>query len=481
MSQGEGKGMHSQSNREQYVLIALLCLDFVLLNGLLAVLINFFGQYVPSYFFFSTKVVVLVMNISLGVAEYFFHTIIYRRILRWKDFFYNVTKLVTLQVAFAFVTLKFLSDSGGMFQFMLIFYVCEWLSFYALRAVCRVFLQEWRLRGRNSRVILFVGNDDSLCALYRKFSEGVTGYHVLGYYADAPTKHPEPGFTFLGSIADLNMRMRSSLCADNAQKGHIDAIYCSLSHNEEDEIKLLERFCDHSLARFFYVPRSFSEQGPSLSPVRIGDTIAYTNRHQPLLKVGNRFVKRLFDVVVSAIVCLCLIPVTLIVGLIIKLQNPGPIFFKQKRTGINGRTFEVIKFRSMHVNKDADVLQAAEHDPRKFKFGDFMRRTNIDELPQFFNVLKGDMSIVGPRPHMLLHTEIYSHLISEYAVRLFCKPGITGFAQISGFRGETKELWQMEARVNADIWYIEHWSFGLDMLIIFKTALQVFVHDKNAY
>ena len=110
-----------------------------------------------------------------------------------------------------------------------------------------------------------------------------------------------------------------------------------------------------------------------------------------------------------------------------------------------------------------------------------MRRANIDELPQFFNVLKGDMSIVGPRPHMLRHTELYGRLISEYAVRLFCKPGITGFAQVGGFRGETKELWQMEGRVNADIWYIEHWSMGLDLRIIFKTAKQIFVHDDNAY
>lgn len=135
----------------------------------------------------------------------------------------------------------------------------------------------------------------------------------------------------------------------------------------------------------------------------------------------------------------------------------------------------------MDVNDDSDIVQATKDDPRKFPFGDFMRRTNIDELPQFWNVLKGDMSVVGPRPHMLKHTEIYSQLIGKYMVRHFVKPGLTGWAQVSGFRGETKELWQMEERVKRDIWYMEHWSIWLDLRIILKTIRLLFTVDKNAY
>lgn len=135
----------------------------------------------------------------------------------------------------------------------------------------------------------------------------------------------------------------------------------------------------------------------------------------------------------------------------------------------------------MHVNKDADTVQATENDPRKFAFGNFMRKSNIDEFPQFFNVLKGDMSIVGPRPHMLHHTEIYGSIIDKYMVRHFSKPGITGWAQVTGFRGETKELWQMEERIKRDIWYIENWSFWLDLYIIYLTAKSIIIHDKNAY
>lgn len=176
-----------------------------------------------------------------------------------------------------------------------------------------------------------------------------------------------------------------------------------------------------------------------------------------------------------------MIPIIPIIAIIIKIQSPGPIFFKQERTGFAGKTFFCYKFRSMHVNKDADLEQATENDPRKFAFGNFMRKTNIDELPQFWNVLRGDMSIVGPRPHMLHHTEIYSELIDKYMVRHFCKPGITGWAQVTGFRGETKELWQMEERVERDIWYIEHWTFMLDIKIIYKTIKSVIIPDKHAY
>jgi putative colanic acid biosynthesis UDP-glucose lipid carrier transferase len=177
-----------------------------------------------------------------------------------------------------------------------------------------------------------------------------------------------------------------------------------------------------------------------------------------------------------------MLPFMPIVALIIKRQSPGPLFFRQERTGLNGETFYCYKFRSMHVNKDADTMQATKDDPRKFPFGNFMRKTNIDELPQFINVLKGDMSIVGPRPHMLKHTEMYHQLIDEYMVRHYCKPGITGLAQVRGYRGETKELWMMEKRVESDIEYMESWTFLMDIKICLETAFQMLFHQsKNAY
>ena len=161
---------------------------------------------------------------------------------------------------------------------------------------------------------------------------------------------------------------------------------------------------------------------------------------------------------------------------------PGPVFFKQKRNGLYGKEFTCLKFRSLKVNADADTKQATENDPRKTKWGNIMRRTNIDELPQFINVLLGDMSIVGPRPHMVKHTEEYRALINKYMVRHFAKPGITGLAQVTGWRGETSELWMMEERIRKDIWYVENWSLLLDIKIIFRTITNMLGFEKgNAY
>ena len=179
--------------------------------------------------------------------------------------------------------------------------------------------------------------------------------------------------------------------------------------------------------------------------------------------------------------CTLFIPILIIVTIITKITMRGPIFFKQKRNGLNDKEFYCYKFRSMKVNADADKVQATKDDPRKTKWGNIMRKTSIDELPQFINVLMGDMSVVGPRPHMLKHTEEYSKLINKYMVRHFVKPGITGWSQVTGYRGETKELKDMEGRIRGDIWYIEHWSFGLDLYIIYKTVANAVHGEKNAY
>ena len=205
-------------------------------------------------------------------------------------------------------------------------------------------------------------------------------------------------------------------------------------------------------------------------------------RDNPLDSLTNRIIKRAFDFVVSAIFMIpfWLLIYPIVAALTHRLQ-PGPVFFKQKRNGLNGKEFVCYKFRSMKVNDDADRLQATENDPRKTKFGDFLRRSSIDELPQFINVLKGEMSIVGPRPHMVMHTEQYSKLIDKYMVRHWVLPGITGWAQVNGARGETKELWQMEDRVKKDVWYVENWSFSLDIKIIFKTIWNVIRKDKQAF
>jgi putative colanic acid biosynthesis UDP-glucose lipid carrier transferase len=207
-----------------------------------------------------------------------------------------------------------------------------------------------------------------------------------------------------------------------------------------------------------------------------------TIRTEPLQSTYNRFLKRCFDLAFSIAVLLTVFPVLYIVaGIFIKISSRGPILFKQKRNGLYGKIFECYKFRTMRMNEEADRLQAVKDDPRTTKTGSFLRRTNLDEFPQFINVLLGNMSVVGPRPHMLKHTEQYSMLIDKYMIRHLVKPGITGWAQITGYRGETKTLEQMEGRVKRDVWYLENWSFFLDLKIIVVTIINMFKGESNAY
>lgn len=490
--------MRQYSNSNTTILAWVTAADFVTMNLLLVLFIMLMPDTVPDYFHSGTRVAVLVANLSMILAQLLFHTIIHRRLIHLSEVLANVLKLTVTQSALMFVFLKFLSMDGGFFKFGAIFLVAEYLVLCLERSVEREALLLLRKRGRNTRRVIFVGSDRSILDVYQDLvGDSSTGYRVIGYYSDQPIPGAPKAFKHIGDLSQLNADMKRAVnitnvpprMADPLKKNvnthrylsTADELFCSLSYSDYDQIISIMRFCDNNIIRFFYVPRSFGNYRLNLKAERFGNNIIYTDYLEPLARPFNKFIKRAFDIVVSSIVCLCLLPFYLLIGLIIKRQSPGPIIFRQMRTGINGKTFVCYKFRSMHVNKDADEQQATKNDPRKFPFGDFMRRTNIDEFPQFFNVLRGDMSIVGPRPHMLHHTEMYGQLIDKYMVRHFCKPGITGWAQVTGYRGETKELWQMEERVKRDIWYIEHWTFWLDLRIIFLTAKSIVMPDKNAY
>ena len=207
-----------------------------------------------------------------------------------------------------------------------------------------------------------------------------------------------------------------------------------------------------------------------------------TLRSEPLENIVNRFIKRLFDIGFSALMFLFVlwwfIP---LVALIIKITSKGSIFFIQERSGIKNKSFRVIKFRTMYINSDAHYKQASRHDQRITPIGKLLRRSNLDEMPQFINVFFGQMSVIGPRPHMLKHTEEYSKIIDKFMVRHLVKPGITGWAQVNGYRGETKDVMEMEGRVRADVWYIENWSFGLDVKIIIMTIINMIRGEENAF
>ncbi len=450
--------------------------DFVIINIILLSYILKTPNFVPEYFHTATKITVVAANFAMAIGQYFYKTKIHYRKISFEEVSARVTKLVLTHVAAMVILLSFLSDKPTDFKFAFVYGASVYIILMFARFFERKLLKHVRQLGRNTRSVIMIGNDPALISLYdNMIGDPTTGYRVKGYYSDKIIPNSPQSLKHLGDINTLHYNM------ENNHDPSIDDAFCSLSHDENDEIARIMKFCDANLVRFYYIPRMFGNYRLSLKPEMMGDTLTYTNHLEPLSITTNKLTKRLFDVTVSIISCICMIPIIPIIAIIIKIQSPGPIFFKQERTGFAGKTFFCYKFRSMHVNKDADLEQATENDPRKFAFGNFMRKTNIDELPQFWNVLRGDMSIVGPRPHMLHHTEIYSELIDKYMVRHFCKPGITGWAQVTGFRGETKELWQMEERVERDIWYIEHWTFMLDIKIIYKTIKSVIIPDKHAY
>jgi len=475
---------------------AVILADFIIMN----LLLYWASKYLyvvhikyPPYFAAQPKATFLMANFSMIVGQFLISSLIHHRRTSFEEVFVSVMKLCVLQVSLMFISLRILGESGGMFQFMGLFLMTEFALILFSRLIEVLLIKFFRQSGRNTRSVVFVGNDPALLMLYRNLiSDSSTGYKIAGYYANQDMENCPEAIVKLGDIKDLNHQIEQSANDENNENGikgnhskwditSIDELFCCLSHDEHEEIVKLMKFCDKNIVHFFYVPRMSGNFLLNLQPEQLGETMVFTNHYEPLSQPFNQFIKRTFDIVVSFAVCIILLPFIPIIAWCIKRQSPGPVFFKQDRTGHNGKTFTCLKFRSMHVNSEADSLQATKDDPRKFPFGNFIRKTNIDEFPQFFNVLKGDMSIVGPRPHMLAHTEQYGNIIDKYMVRHFSRPGITGYAQVNGCRGETKELWQMEERIQKDVWYIENWTFWLDIKIIFKTAITLFVPDKQAY
>jgi len=341
------------------------------------------------------------------------------------------------------------------------------------RFVARYIIRTLRSNGRNVHSVVLVGASENILELYKEMSNPIFGYRVIGYFNEMPMDNAPEKLPYLGGIADV---------VPFLSENHVHHLYCALPSAQAADIRPIINACEQNCVHFFSVPNVRNYLKRTMQLELLGSVPVLSIREDPLSSLTNRIVKRSFDILVSG---LFMIPFWLIiypiVALISHLTMPGPVFFKQRRNGLNGEEFYCYKFRSMKVNADADKLQATENDPRTTKWGNIMRKTSIDELPQFINVLKGEMSVVGPRPHMVKHTEEYSALIDKYMVRHWVRPGISGWAQVTGARGETKELWQMEDRIQKDIWYVENWSLWLDIKIIFLTVYNALGGDKQAY
>ena len=362
-----------------------------------------------------------------------------------------------------FVTREYLFYSLALFGFLLGLWK---LIFLGIRKSNRRSLFD-------TRNVVIIGGGRIGYDLYQFFSNNAErGYNLIGFFDDAPERVKEKNL-YLGSTDE---------CIDYVIANNVDEIFCTLPNSKADTIEKLMLDADKNLIRFKFVPEYYDYAKKPTYIQSFGHIPIISVRPEPLENMLNRFLKRSFDTVFSILVIVFIFSWLFpILALIIKLQSKGPVFFVQTRSGRDNNPFKCYKFRSMRVNDESDKKQATRGDKRITLIGAIMRRTSIDELPQFFNVLRGNMSVVGPRPHMISHTEQYAQLIDTFMVRHFLKPGITGWAQIRGLRGETKNTEDMLARVEADVWYLENWSFLLDLKIVFLTFFGTIRGDKKAF
>lgn len=462
-------------NKDKSLHFVIMAVDIMLLVLLTAamhmVLLRFYPQDINTET--SLRFVLLCNITSYILTMVFFPPIAQKRIVKTEDIIKRSTAtgvlffVLTNLIQNLWVNQHIPIDLIAIFS--LIFLVLLCMERLAIRRA----IKRLRSNRRNMKCIVFAGNTGTTADLYNILNTAEYGYNIQGvFYDETQSLYPESAKK-LGSIDDIIPYLNAH--------NEIKEIYGYFEKADMEKLRVLSKWCDNHLIRLYYVP-STNIYGGKTSIVMKEDIMVIARRPEPLSLIQNKILKRTFDLVVSTIFLCTIYPfIYIICAIIIKRQSPGPIYFKQERSGLNGKIFKCYKFRSMKVNDDADKVQATENDPRKYPFGNFMRKTNLDEIPQLINVWKGEMSLVGPRPHMLKHTEEYSRIINRFMVRHLAKPGITGLAQVSGFRGETKYINMMEGRVKKDIEYIENWTFLLDLKIIVKTFTNMLHGEKNAY
>lgn len=372
--------------------------------------------------------------------------------------------ILTLTLPRFSLSVDFIVKSSILFSFLIL----TWkMAFLSVRKSRRKFWVEYKR-------IIIVGAGPAGKDLYEYINANPQlGYTIAGIFADEKPPEQEISQQILGRVED---------CFAYAQANGVTEVFCALPGNEPEKIQQLIREADQRMIRFRLVPDLKVFFNKNVMMEFYGHMPILSSRNEPLENKANEIIKRGFDVLFSLLVIVGLLSWLIpLLAVIIKIDSPGPVFFKQLRSGKGNKSFYCYKFRSMRMNHDSETRQATKGDRRITRTGAFLRKTSMDELPQFFNVLSGDMSVVGPRPHMLKHTLDYSLLINNFMVRHFLTPGITGWAQVSGYRGETKETTAMTKRVEADLWYLENWTLLLDMKIIFITIWHLLRENKNAY
>lgn len=455
--------------------LLLAIVDYLLLNVLLTI-----GLLILSPYAMQTSMVEsLVFHLLLANFIWFFASTqskTYEKVLKTEALpflkrttwgiviFSTVPLILNLIIPGLMVSLNF------MIPFVIIFaivIITVKVVFLTIRKSQRQFWVDYK------KVVL-IGSGEACREMYNNFMENPNlGYVVEGYFSEEPNTSIPLSCKYLGKPEE-SVRY--------ASRNGVSEIFSALTSNQKDLMKTLMQEADNNLIRFRFVPDVSVFMDKNVFVEYYGALPIISHRKEPLQIKVNELAKRIFDYVFAAFTTVFILSWLIpIIAIAIKLDSPGPVFFRQLRSGKDNKPFFCLKFRSMYVNSESDSKQATRNDSRITRVGAFLRKTSLDEFPQFLNVLRGDMSIVGPRPHMLKHTKDYSEKIEDFMVRQFVNPGITGWAQVNGLRGETKETEMMDKRVRADLWYMENWSFLLDIKIVFLTMLQALKRNENAF
>lgn len=433
--------------------------------GIDLLVINLFAYYLPLQFQFP---VLFHTYISLGwiiiaLMTEFYVVYRYTKVT-------HILKLLFRQFLFYFLILyAFIGffKQPNMSRLALAQYaVYVFLAVLAFKFINYVLLQKYRERvKRNTLNVVVIGKNKKTRQLIDVFNARTEyGYHFMKQFCPKED--------------DFNLRDCFIFIVENK----VDEIYCSVSELNNSELMEFINFADNNLKTLKFLPDNKHIYSKKLKFEYYDYLPILSLRDIPLHNPINAVLKRSFDIVFALVVILgLLIWIAPILAMLISLESRGPVFFLQKRTGLDNRVFQCFKFRSMAINHHADDVQAGKNDMRVTTIGKFMRKTSIDELPQFYNVLFGNMSVVGPRPHMLKHTDEYANKVDKFMLRHFVKPGITGLAQVRGYRGEIERDSDILNRIKFDIFYVENWSFFLDLKIILQTVVNLFSREEKAY
>lgn len=445
--------------------------DIISLN-LVLLLVSYYLERANAFEVLEYHVFFAVINLAWLSSVYLTNLYLAKDWLDFESFYKRTIKsyLITLLILFLFIFLYH-------FQYSRLYILFVIVGFGVILSINRIFFNllifSLRNKFRLQKNVVILGYNDISKRLLRYFQEESKFVNVAGFFEDQERVGDNPEFPITGGLND---------CMAFVKENQVTEIYSTLAPEHFPDLYELAKSAEKEFVHFKFVPDYKIFVNRNIYVDFVDNIPVLSLRNEPLEDTGNRIKKRLFDIAFSSVVIILLLSWLIpLMALLIKLGSKGPVFFTQMRSGKNNRPFRCIKFRSLRLNTEANEKQVSRNDSRVTRLGRIMRKTNIDELPQFFNVFLGDMSVVGPRPHMLKHTEDFSNLYKQYMIRHFVKPGVTGWAQVNGFRGEITDNLHLQKRIEYDIWYMENWTLWLDIKIIFLTVFLSIKGDRNAF